>query len=558
MNRDYRSQQINQLASQQVRFAPVEKRIEQINRAEQLLYEIKPDTTYSYEYLCFKITDYRPENSEIEAIKGKDVIHDLHLLIEDLSESAQIKAEETGEPVHTVDELSKMFNVSTKTISRWRRQGLVSRKLVFDGGRSRVGFLRSSVDHFLKTQGDKVRRGEKFSQLTLSDKEEILDRARRLALAGERPAEVTRQVADRMGRSIETIRYTIRQFDQQHPDLAIFPDLTGPLTQESKERLYRDFLEGVSAEVLSRRYNRSTNSIYRIVGEMRANAIQDLPLDFIDSEEFHEVGAKQKILTPMPEPETVTRRVKAPSGLPPYLARLYETTLLTREQEYHQFRKFNFLKFRASQLREQLDPTDPRSGLMDEIEQLYEQAVDVKNFLVQSNLRLVVSIAKRHVTTGDEFYQLVSDGNMSLFRAVEKFDYSRGNKFSTYASWAIMKNFARSIPEEFKQRDRFRTSSEEMFMSAPDSRLNNFKAEIEQDLRENAVNKILESLDEREQQIIISRFGLNHDNEPQTLKEVGREIGVTKERVRQIEARALMKLRAEAERQNIDFVEDQE
>ena len=131
-----------------------------------------------------------------------------------------------------------MFNVSSKTISRWRRQGLVSRKLIFDGGRKRVGFLRSSVDHFMKTHSNKVRRGEKFSQLPLSDKEEILDLARRLSQAGERPASVTRQVAERMDRSIETIRYTIRLFDQQNPDLAIFPDLTGPLNRESKERLY--------------------------------------------------------------------------------------------------------------------------------------------------------------------------------------------------------------------------------------------------------------------------------------------------------------------------------
>ena len=261
MNKDYRSKQLEQLANQQLRFAPIEKRIEQINRAENLLREVKSDTTYSYEYLCFKVTDYRPETLEIEAIQGVDVIHDLHLFIEDLSDSANISAESVGEPVHTVDELSKMFNVSTKTISRWRRQGLVSRKLIFDGGRKRVGFLRSSVDHFLKTNGDKVRRGEKFSQLTLSDKEEILDCARRLALAGERQADVTRQVAERMNRSLETIRYTIRQFDEQNPDLAIFPDLTGPLSAESKKRLYSDFIDGASAESLSRRYNRSVNSV---------------------------------------------------------------------------------------------------------------------------------------------------------------------------------------------------------------------------------------------------------------------------------------------------------
>ena len=93
-----------------------------------------------------------------------------------------------------------------------------------------------------------------------------------------------------------------------------------------------------------------------------------------------------------------------------------------------------------------------------------------KNQIIRSNLRLVVSIAKRHVGPADNFFELVSDGNMSLMRAVEKFDYARGNKFSTYASWAIMKNFARTIPDEHRYHDRFRTSQPELFTSAEDDR----------------------------------------------------------------------------------------
>jgi RNA polymerase primary sigma factor len=189
---------------------------------------------------------------------------------------------------------------------------------------------------------------------------------------------------------------------------------------------------------------------------------------------------------------------------------------------------------------------------MDEIERLYDQAVSVKNQIVRANLRLVVSIAKRHVGPTDNFFELVSDGNMSLIRAAEKFDYARGNKFSTYASWAIMKNFARTIPDEHRRRNLFRTSQSEMFGATPDARSDQYGQESAQSTREHQIGRILEKLDDREQKIIISRFGLDHALEPLTLKEVGQEMGVTKERVRQIEARALAKLRQAASEEKIE------
>ena len=140
---------------------------------------------------------------------------------------------------------------------------------------------------------------------------------------------------------------------------------------------------------------------------------------------------------------------------------------------------------------------------------------------------------------------------MSLLRAVEKFDYARGNKFSTYASWAIMKNYARTIPGEFKQQDRFRTSHEEIFSATEEYRSDQYEQESAQNEREAQIGKILRRLDEREQKIINHRFGLEHSREPKTLKEVGASMGVTKERVRQIEARALNKLRVAAQDANI-------
>ena len=299
----------------------------------------------------------------------------------------------------------------------------------------------------------------------------------------------------------------------------------------------------MAVDELAKKFSRTRTSIYRVINEMRAHRIMQLPLGFVPNVEFEKKSAEREIMAPMPPLSESQRKSRAPSGLPAYLASLYDVPLLTREQEYHLFRQFNYLKFRAAKLRESLVPSEARASVMDKIEEYYNQAVEIKNRLVQSNLRLVISIAKRHLSASEDFFSLVSDGNMSLIRAVEKFDYSRGNKFSTYATWAIMKNFARSIPEEFRVRDRYRTSQEEMFSLTEDDRADPFEQERAQDQRERQVNRILSCLDERERQIIVSRFGLDYTAEPQTLKEVGEELGITKERVRQLEARGLDKLR---------------
>src|SRR5262245_13827312 len=553
MNTGYHNTLIRQLRDQQVRVASRDKKLEHVNRAEKLLAEIDQGRTYPYDYLCYRITEYRPETTAVAALPGRDIAHDLRLFVEDVSDSADVRAEDAGEPVHTVEDLSKMFNVSTKTISRWREQGLVSRRFLFDGKRKRVGFLRSSVERFVAQNTERVRRGERFSQLSEEERRDIVERARRLVRAGGCPSEVARRIARHMNRSVETVRYTLKQFDKLHPDLAVFPEQTGILTDAVKLKIYQQSRRGESVDTLARRFCRTRTTIYRVLNEMRARRILELPLDYMHHASFDRVANEKEILGPTPVAETPTRKVRGPSGLPPYLTALYEVPLLTREQEYHLFRKFNYLKHRATKLREKLDPAHARTSEMNEIERLYDEAVKIKNEIVQANLRLVVSIAKRHVNASEDFFGLVSDGNMSLIRAVEKFDFSRGNKFSTYASWAIMKNYARTIPEEFKRRDRFRTSQDELFTAKQDGRSDEIGQESAQRLREQQVEKILSRLDERERQIIVSRFGLDHNREPLTLKEVGGEMGVTKERIRQLEARALDKARQAAAEEHIDL-----
>jgi RNA polymerase primary sigma factor len=552
MHVDYKNPWVQQLREAQ-QAAPREQLLARIDAAERLIASVDVDQHYqSGQVLEHLDHDEDLKFSVDPKVHGRDLVHDLRLLVEDLSDAAELPADGMGEQVFTVEELARQFNVSTKTISRWRELGLVSRRLVFDG-RKRVGFLRSSVDRFVRNNADRVERGARFSQLTDEQRAEFIDHARELAASGAAQSEIARRLAERSGRSVETIRAALKQYDLENPDQAIFPALGGPLTEVQKQNVYQAYRRGASVDKLCSDYNRTKTTVYRVIAEVRAQRIIELPLDFIDNARFSRKGADNACLGEMPAAESPTRKPRRPTGLPPYLASLYEMPLLTREQEQHLFRKYNYLKYKAAKLRKEIDVEAPKSALMDEIEEIYEEIVATKNQIARANLRLVVSIAKRHVTPDQNFFELVSDGNVSLLRAIEKFDYARGNKFSTYASWAIMKNFARTIPGEYRQRDRFRTSYDELFAATQENRGNPMVDERAQSDRLEKIQRILAKLDEREQQIIIGRFGLDHNREPLTLKEVGAEMGVTKERIRQIEARALSKLRLAAQEEKISL-----
>jgi RNA polymerase primary sigma factor len=290
---------------------------------------------------------------------------------------------------------------------------------------------------------------------------------------------------------------------------------------------------------------------------MRAKRLLENKLEFMNDPAFEDPEAVAELIGPYPESVTTqrARRPRAPEGLPPYLVSLYDVPLLTREQERYLFRKMNFLKYRAHQLRQALDPARCTAAQLDAIEQLQEEALALKNQIIRANLRLVVSIAKKRVGPTNNFFELVSDGNMSLIRAVEKFDAGRGFKFSTYASWAIMKNFTRSIPEEKHRRDRFVTGHEEMFEIAPDIRSDAYEQENGHRRSQEIVQGMLGRLNDRERRVLVSRYGIG-GADAQTLEQLGRELGVTKERVRQIESRAQEKLRKIALEERLDLAFD--
>lgn len=299
-----------------------------------------------------------------------------------------------------------------------------------------------------------------------------------------------------------------------------------------------------------------------------------------------------------------------------YLKEIGKVDLLTASEEVNLSMKIEAgteasKKLEAAEAGE-LELTRAEQRRLMRVEQV---GLDAKQQLISANLRLVVSIAKRYVGRGMLFLDLIQEGNLGLIRAVEKFDYTKGFKFSTYATWWIRQAITRAIadqartiripvhmvetinklirvqrqllqdlgrdptPEEIAEEmgmsaDRVREiqkiSQEPVSLETPigeeeDSQLGDFiedssavappEAASESMLREQ-LDQVLEQLADRERKVIKFRFGLE-DGHPRTLEEVGREFGVTRERIRQIESKTLAKLRHPSRSGRLkDYIED--
>lgn len=526
----------------QLLLSPVRLRLKQLDAIEHLVSLIDPDKSYPYDFVCNQITEYTPRNSPPRGMQGKTLIEDLVQMVEDLSNSPVLPAG-IFRPCYTTEELAARLRVSTKTVCRWRRRGLPGRKLRYPDGTVRMAFLHRSVVRFVAGHRELVQRGAAFRQLTDEEKRRIVELAR-LILSERRVRlhELSQMVAQQVGRAVETVRYTLRRYDHAHPQEALFGCGDHPLIDPQSKAIYDAVATGEPIARVAQRFGRSVAETQAIVREVRAGNLLAQEIQFVYNPEFERPGADEVILDDRAEPEPVrSRRIQPPKDLPPYLQDLYRQPLLTPEQERCLFRRYNYVKFKAERLRRKLIATGASDSQLDQIESLLAAAERIKNEILRANLRLVVSIARRHVGRSSCFFEVVSDGNLSLMRAVEKFDYSRGFKFSTYASWAIMRNYARSIPEQMYQAARLVTGSDEALAvaTAPDTATRDTAMEGARHL----IQKGLSLLSDRERDIVVRHYGLDDRGEPMTLDQIGGLFGVTKERVRQIERKAIAKLR---------------
>lgn len=237
------------------------------------------------------------------------------------------------------------------------------------------------------------------------------------------------------------------------------------------------------------------------------------------------------------------------------ISRLCETGLLSAEQEVVLFRTMNQLKYGANVLRTRLNPKRPSGATMNSITELLKEAEEIRNHIVSANVRLVIAIVKRLTGPQHHFDEFVSDGTLSLMQVVEKFDFDRGFRFSTYAYRAITRTVYRKMANLHKQESRVMTTSDDMLMDVPNRHELSLSEQTWSNLR-GLLSQFLDKLDAREQMIIHARYALGDTNKSQTFQSLADSLGVSKERVRQLERRAVKKLQSLASRIDLDcFVE---
>jgi RNA polymerase sigma factor (sigma-70 family) len=280
--------------------------------------------------------------------------------------------------------------------------------------------------------------------------------------------------------------------------------------------------------------------------------------DFIDSPAFEEDEAERKIYDDapdVPKPDTTWYHpvMDDLSSRGNRTVKSAQQVILTGAQEKILFHQFNYARkqiWKTQQVVWESPARTPTPEQSSDILRWHRVADRIREQIAETNLALVLAMAKRTRMSEVDFADLVSEGNMALLRAVDKFDAGRGYKFSTYACRAILKAFSRQGMKLSKYRQRFPTDFD------PKLERSNFlevkRSSFERDAAEEVKRIVFENradLTDVERTVIEHRFGLESGelDKPMTLEQVGQIIGVTKERVRQIQNKAMEKIRLQLE-----------
>lgn len=429
-----------------------------LQRAEALHDSLDQDAAYPLEFLAFRLTGFRRNYGDDSLLIGSALTPDLRLLIDQLSKSLTLSPADGD--ARTVEQLAADLNVSTKTLSRWRKDGLrwrwVSPHPGVAGSRRVIAFTAAAVEHYRCSRPGRVTKAANFTQLTANQRDRLIHRARRLAAATDATFnQVATHLAKRTGRALETVRLILEKYDRDHPDDPLFADRTGPLTARQKRLISRAHRMGIGVAKLAERFRRSRATIHRVVLDRRAARAMRLRLDHVPNPQFDRPDAADVYLRANLDPEkgdntlvSAAPRSKVPlDGLPAELRPLYVQPVVSPDKIRSLFLRYHFLKHRAELTRKRFAHAPARARDLDLFEQDVARAARVRSLLVTWHLPVILSVARRHLVgkpsnTPNRLIQLLEVGNPILIAAVETYDGAARPTFESVLTNRLLQAFA--------------------------------------------------------------------------------------------------------------------
>lgn len=525
--------------AKQLRLSPREQRVLQMARLEHLIRDIGPKRQYPENFVVYRLTLYSPPPNK-RSCDGASLKADLGFLLDELSGTLDLQVtKKASRELLTLDQIRDLYDVSARTLAEWRRAGLMTKRYIFPDGAQRSAAERAHVETFVASLGQ----GPIYQVRVPNEKQRELILGEALALSASGKVsmpEAVRRLSLKLGLPSRLIRHAIRSHEMAAPDELLFPPSGVPLDASKRSKLLAAHQAGKEHTEIARAIGVSQRQVASYLKKLRAEELLRADVEYRYDPVFDAPGADELILNaPALDRPAYTDR-PAPENMPPYFADLSHLPLLAAEEEKALFRKYNYIKYTFTRLRPSLKPSEGDAPeLLARLEELASQASDSRDRLVEANLRLVVKLARQHSGRIVGMDGLISEGNLSLLKAVEKFDFTRGTRFSTYATWCVVKRFARVVPEENYIIETFATGAEGVIEVQPDEITSKLERKETLAHIRTELGKVMTHLTEREREILMRRFGLSGD--PQTLEEIGDVLGITRERVRQLETRALRK-----------------
>lgn len=329
----------------QLRYAPPETRAKQMDAAETFAAEVEQDQLYPEDFVIFRITGYRPQGMENPALLvGEALVADLAGFVQHLSDGLDLPPDYRNRSAIGLDAVAQRLDVSSKTLQRYRKRGLICHYILFAEGDQRLACFEDALDRFIDTHQKQIERAREFSRVSEIDAQQVISEARSLR---KKRAVSLNQAARTLARKHRWAHETIRMLLRRHDRRSAEPIFTerGPLTERDGRLLHRAWRMGVPIAHMAERFGRTSTSIHRAINRRRGEMLRTFPLEHVELPTYQRDDAADVILGVPAVREGLDRLLPQDDAF----ALLAETKSMKpqRETGIALIAAYNFLKRRA-------------------------------------------------------------------------------------------------------------------------------------------------------------------------------------------------------------------